>query len=82
MQKAFSLRPMAVWRTLEERLELYYKQLKPGLQQYYRRTVQEIVDKLEPSDKGLNQKLDDIYLLGYYHQRAYRKEKPKADTEE
>lgn len=72
MQKAFALRPMTTWRLLEEKLEPYYKQLKPGLQQYYRKMTQEIVDKLSVSDSGLNQKLDDIYLLGYYHQRAYR----------
>lgn len=72
MQKAFALRPMTAWRLLEEKLEPYYKQLKPGLQQYYRKMTQEIVDKLSVSDSGLNQKLDDIYLLGYYHQRAYR----------
>lgn len=72
IQKAFALRPMTTWRLLEEKLEPYYKQLKPGLQQYYRKMTQEIVDKLSVSDSGLNQKLDDIYLLGYYHQRAYR----------
>lgn len=83
MQKAFALRPMATWRVLEEKLEPYYKQLKPGLRQYYRKLTQEIVDKLSSSDSALNQKLDDIYLLGYYHQRAYRTEKSdKPETEE
>lgn len=83
MQKAFSLRPMATWRLLEEKLEPYYKQLSPGLRQYYRRLTQEITDKLSPSDRNLNQKLDDIYLLGYYHQRAYRTEKAdKTESEE
>lgn len=67
MQKAFSLRPMATWRLLEEKLEPYYKQLSPGLRQYYRKLIQEITDKLSASDSNLNQKLDDIYLLGYYH---------------
>ena len=75
MQKAFALRPLASWRLLEEKLEPYYKQLSPGLCQYYRKLTQEIVDKLFVSDGKLNQKLDDIYLLGYYHQRAYRTEK-------
>ena len=75
MQKAFALRPMATWRLLEEKLEPYYKQLSPGLRQYYRKLTQEIVDMLSASDSNLNQKLDDIYLLGYYHHRAYRSEK-------
>lgn len=83
MQKAFALRPMAAWRLLEEKLEPYYKQLNPGLRQYYRKLTQEIVDKLSASDGSLNQKLDDIYLLGYYHQRAYRTERAdKPETEE
>lgn len=75
MQKAFALRPMSTWRLLEEKLEPYYKQLNPGLRQYYRKMTQEIADKLPASGGNLNQKLDDIYLLGYYHQRAYRPEK-------
>lgn len=82
MQKAFALRPMSVWRLLEEKLEPYYKQMGPGLCGYYRKLTQEIVDKLSVSDGSLNQKLDDIYLLGYYHQRAYRTEKSdKQETE-
>ena len=80
MQKAFSLRPMMTWRLLEEKLEPYYKQLSPKLRQYYQRLTQEITDKLSASGSNLNQKLDDIYLLGYYHQRAYRTE--KADKPE
>ena len=82
MQKAFALRPMATWRMLEERLEPYYKQLKPGLRQHYRRITEEILDGLSPSTPDLNQKLDYIYLLGYYHQRAYRTEKAGPETEE
>ena len=83
MQKAFALRPISTWRFLEEKLEPYYKQLKPGLRQYYRNLTQEVVDKLPVSDGNLNQKLEDIYLLGYYHQRAYRTEKAdKQETEE
>ena len=41
--------------------------------------AQEIADKLSPASPELNQKLEDIYLLGYYHQRAYRKEKPETE---
>jgi CRISPR-associated protein Csd1 len=83
MQKAFALRPMSTWRLLEEKLEPYYKQLNPRLRQYYRKMTQEIADKLPASGGNLNQKLDDIYLLGYYHQRAYRPEKSdNQETEE
>ena len=82
MQKAFALRPMSTWRVLEEKLEPYYKQLKPRQCQYYRKLTQEIMDGISASDSTLNQKLDDIYLLGYYHQRAYRAEKySESETE-
>lgn len=73
MQKAFSLRPMMTWRMLEEKLEPYYKQLSPGLRQYFRKQTQDIVSRISVQDVNLNKKLDDIYLIGYYHQRSYRK---------
>ena len=80
MQKAFALRPFSTWRTLDEKMEPYYKQLPVGLRQYYRNLVKEIIDKLAPTD-NLNQRLDDIYLLGYYHQKAYRSDKTEASAE-
>ncbi len=79
MQKMFSTRPMATWRTLWDKLGPYRKRLaqaKPGLYRYYQNTIDEILDRLSPFDSALNQRLDDIYLLGYSHQRAYRTEKP------
>lgn len=82
-QKAFALHPMTGWRVLEEKLTPYYKQLPPGLRRYYKGLTQEIVNMLSVTDTDLNQKLDDIYLLGYYHQRACRNEKSnKPKTEE
>lgn len=79
MQKTFAMRPLSGWRMLEENLEPYYARLAPGLRRYYRKLTQEIVDKLPVSGENLNRKLDDIYLLGYYHQQAWRRE--KADGE-
>lgn len=81
MQKAFALRPLSSWRILEEKLEPYYRQLTPSLSHYYRNLTAEITDKLSPSQGDLNQKLDDVYLLGYYHQRAYRSEKTDTEAE-
>ncbi len=82
MQKAFSLRPLSTWRVLEEKLEPYYRQLSPGQRGYYRKITREIVDKLSMSDSTLNQKLEDVYLIGYYHQRAYRSEKSNDQMDE
>ncbi len=82
MQKAFAQRPLAGWRALEEKLEPYYRQLSPGLREYYRKLTAEIVDKLAASPQALNQKLEDVYLLGYYHQRAWRPEASAGHPEE
>lgn len=86
MQKVFTLRPMATWAVLSDKLRPYSKRLaqsKPGLYRYYQNTIDEIMDKFSPSDPTLNHELDDIYLLGYSHQRSYRSEKTeKQETEE
>lgn len=78
MQKIFTLRPMATWRTLSEKLRPYSKRLaqsKPRLYRYYQNLIDEILNRFSPSDSMLNQPLDDVYLLGFSHQRAYRSEK-------
>lgn len=87
MQKIFTLRPMTTWTALWDRLTPYKKRLaqsKPGLYRYYQNMIDEILGSLSPSDNALNRPLEDIYLLGYSHQRAYRTEKndeQKAEEE-
>lgn len=86
MQRAFALRPMATWSALWDKLAPYKKRLaqsKPGLYRYYQNLIDEIMGNFSPSDITLNRQLDDIYLLGYSHQRAYRNEKSnQQETEE
>ena len=86
MQKAFTLRPMTTWSALWDKLRPYNKRLaqsKPGLYRYYHSVIDDILNRLSPFDPTLNQKLNDIYLLGYSHQRAYRTEKSDSqETEE
>lgn len=86
MQKAFTLRPMTTWSALWDKLRPYNKHLaqsKPGLYRYYHSVIDDILNRLSPFDPTLNQKLNDIYLLGYSHQRAYRTEKSDSqETEE
>lgn len=86
MQKVFTLRPMATWSALWDKLAPYNKRLaqsKPKLYRYYQSMIDDILDSFSPSDSTLNQQLDDIYLLGYSHQRAYRNEKTdQQETEE
>ena len=86
MQKAFTLRPMTTWSALWAKLAPYNRRLaqsKPKLYRYYQNVIDDILDRFSPFDSTLNQQLDDIYLLGYSHQRAYRNEKPdQKETEE
>mgnify|MGYP002475068582 FL=1 len=86
MQKAFTLRPMTTWSALWDKLRPYNKRLaqsKPGLYRYYHGMVDDILNRFSPFDTTLNKKLDDVYLLGYSHQRAYRAEKSdNQETEE
>ena len=86
MQKAFTLRPMTTWSALWDKLRPYSKRLaqsKPGLYRFYHSMIDDILSRFSPFDSALNQKLNDIYLLGYSHQRAYRTEKSDSqETEE
>ena len=83
MQSVFSQRPLYPWRILEEALNPYYQRLAPGLRYYYRNITQEITENLLAGDSDLDKKLDDVYLLGYYHQRsAMTKKKDKNVTED
>jgi len=70
MQSVFAQRPMYAWRILEEKVGPYFSRLSPGLRNYYKNMIGEITDKLNWNDPQLGKKLDDIYLLGYYHQRS------------
>ncbi|MCM1568523.1 MAG: type I-C CRISPR-associated protein Cas8c/Csd1 [Roseburia sp.] len=83
MQAVFSKRPMYAWRILHEKLEPYYRRLKPGSIQYYKRLIAGIANHLDEKTSELNHPLEDIYLLGYYHQRqALYGAKELADSDE
>lgn len=87
MQSVFCRQPMYAWGILEQALGPYYARLKPGLRNYFKTIIGEIVQKLPgPGDPALNAPLDDVYLLGYYLQRsalAYaRKDGVQTEKEE
>ena len=97
MQLRYSEMPYDTWKILEHALNPYYSRLTSKSDEYFRnedyfkKIVEEILDKLIPDDEEpnetktqeLNQKLDALYLLGYYNQRAeiYRPKK-KEQTEQ
>ena len=52
-------------------MEPYFRKLKPGSREYYRRMVSDIVTLFREEDaEKMNQELRETYLLGYYLQRA------------
>lgn len=81
MQSVFSQRPMYAWDVLENQLNPYYAKLSPPLRQYYKRMIQEISDKISADDENLNSKLEDLYILGYYHQRSKLYTKKETTTQ-
>jgi CRISPR-associated protein Csd1 len=77
-------RPLYGWRILEEKLIPYYARLNPGLRAYFKNLISEVVEMLpDASAPELGRKLEDTYLLGYYHQRsAMTRKKQRVDKEE
>ncbi|MDO5147398.1 MAG: type I-C CRISPR-associated protein Cas8c/Csd1 [Eubacteriales bacterium] len=79
-QAAFVQRPLTTWGVLEKKLEPYYKKIKmvrPKSYDYYRGIVCDIAEKLPVDKRICNKKLEEQYLIGYYHQRKelYREKK-------
>lgn len=71
LQSAYVNHPMQTWKILEGLLEPYFRKLKPGSREYYRRMVSDIVTLFREEDaEKMNQELRETYLLGYYLQRA------------
>lgn len=82
MQSVFCQKPMYARAVIEKALNPYYARLTPATRRYYKDIVSEIVEKLPlPDDPALNAPLEDVYLLGYYLQRAdlFRSKKNDSD---
>lgn len=86
MQAVFSQRPLYAWRIISEQLNPYFAKMAPGLRAYYKNLISEITDLLpEQDDPNLGKRLEDTYLLGYYHQRyalTHKKETLKTEGNE
>lgn len=79
LQRAFSQRPMSTWRNIHENLDVYFAQLPSRSRNYYRKLISEVMSMLPK--EGLNLVLDDVYLLGYYEQRAELKYKASGSED-
>jgi CRISPR-associated protein Csd1 len=82
LQAAYVNHPFKTWMILEDVLKPYFQKLKPGSREYYRRLISEITELFsEDNQQLLNQGLSEMYLLGYYLQRAELNQK-NEDKEE
>ena len=82
MQTVFSRRPMYAWRIIRENLNPYFARLTPARRNRYQRWIDEIMEGLRAEDSAvLNQPLQDVYLLGYSHQRTAILNRPKTEKE-
>ncbi|WP_312641191.1 type I-C CRISPR-associated protein Cas8c/Csd1 [Hydrogenoanaerobacterium sp.] len=72
LQSAYVNHPMSTWQILEGNLNPYFQRMKPGSRKYYKDILSEIVVKLGAQYKPeeLNRPLEELYLIGYYLQRA------------
>jgi CRISPR-associated protein Csd1 len=83
LQSAYVNHPLKTWMILEEVLKPYFQKLKPGSREYYRRLISEITELfMEDEQSVLNQGLSEMYLLGYYLQRAELNKKNDEKKEE
>ena len=78
----FTRRPATTWMLLEDKLIPYYTKLaKNNRGGYYRMLIGEIMSTLEPM-AGNNKKLNENFVLGYYHQRKDLNKKKELKTNE
>lgn len=85
LQSVFRRRPLHTANIIESQLEqAYLPRLSIGSRIYYKNLMGEILEKLTTSSStALNQPLDDLYLIGYYLQRAeLYKSKDQKEQEE
>ncbi len=85
LQSVYVSRPMKTFKVLHEALNPYFQKLNPGLRKYYKNLIGDILSLFRDEDeKKLNLELGEIYLLGYYLQRAdlYKKKNNEKESDD
>lgn len=85
MQMMFSENPFHGARVLDEKLNTYFRQLKPGRRAYFRKLLGEIWEIIGSFEETQQRKpLSDTYILGYYLQRMdfYKSKKTTEDEKD
>lgn len=71
LQSAFSRRPWRIWHLIWDALNPYLARLPLQKRNYYQGWIDEIMEKLGPDElSDQDHPLEDVYLLGYSHQRT------------
>lgn len=69
LQSAYCAKPFSMMKVIYERLNPYFRQLKPEKRVYYKKLMGDIISKISDVDNSLlNKPLDSHYLLGYADQ--------------
>lgn len=82
MMEAYSKRPARTWKIIYERLTPYIQGLPGGLAYFYKNQINEILDKFDSDEFNSNKSLSPNYLLGFTHQKMYKKEEEIKELEE
>lgn len=85
LQSAYVNHPLSTWQILENQLNPYFQRMRAGSRAFYKNIISEITEKLAEQDvEQLNRSLSEMYLIGYYLQRAYlnRREIPAENKED
>lgn len=84
LQNAFVNHPMSTWRSLEDKLNPYFRKMPSYLEDIFKDLIGEIMEKLSGyTPEELNRPLGEMYLIGYYLQRMeLRKPKNKEKGQE
>ncbi len=71
LQNAYVNHPMSTWKILEDKLNPYVQRMDPWLRIHFKDSISEITEKLMThTPQELNRPLEELYLIGYYLQRA------------
>lgn len=71
-------------RTLDEKTSYYKQKLRSSkyrLSCYFENEIVEVMDKLNTQGLITNERLDEKYILGYYHQLYAKSDKNSTETE-
>lgn len=70
----FQLHPQKFLEIIDKELVPYVKRLDPKLKSFYEDELEEINELLEPYDIPVKERLNESFILGYYHERKYLSE--------